>query len=337
MTHHNPSPFTGGWPARPPSGRIAYVNGRFVPHSDASVHVEDRGLQFADAVYEVYAVSEGHLLDEDEHSERLERSLRELGMEQPLSRRALGLVVRELVRRNRFTDGLVYLQVTRGTARRDHAVPKARLRPTLILTARPVDPSLNERRRRAGIQVITRPDERWARRDVKSTALLPNILAKTAARDAGAFEAWLIDSDGYITEGSSTTAWIVDSDGTLITRDLSNAILPGVTRRVMIKALADFQVPVREHRFTLAEALAAKEAFISAATLGAMPVIAIDGNPVGDGKPGPVTLRVQDIYHKEAERRADAKSGQKTFADAAKSRMLDSTGEQAGTGVHETG
>lgn len=330
MTHHNTLPFVGGWPARAPSGRTAYVNGRFVPHSDASVHVEDRGLQFADAVYEVYAISGGRLLDEEEHSERLERSLRELGMEQPLSRRALGLVVRELVRRNRIIDGLVYLQVTRGTARRDHAVPRARLRPTLILTARPIDPSQNERRRISGIQVITRPDERWARRDVKSTALLPNILAKTAARDAGAFEAWLIDSEGFVTEGSSTTAWIVDPDGTLITRDLSNAILPGVTRRVIIEALAEYQVPVQERRFTLAEALSAREAFISAATLGAMPVIAIDGRPVGNGKPGPVTLRVQDIYHKEAQQRADRKSGQKTFADAAKSRMLDSTGERPG-------
>jgi len=285
-----------GWPRRAPAGRIAYVNGAYVRHGEAQVHVEDRGLQFADAIYEVFAITGGALLDEEEHFDRLERSLRELAMAEPMSRRALKFVLRELVRRNRVDEGLVYLQVTRGTLRRDHARPKGALRPSLILTARRIDPGAAEKRRQDGIRAITRPDERWARCDIKSTALLPNILAKSAARGAGAFEAWLVDRDGYVTEGSSTSAWIVDAEGRLVTRDLSNAILPGVTRRVIMEALAEAQIPVVERRFTPGEAFSAREAFISAATLGATPVVTLDGKPIGDGRPGPVTRRVQELY-----------------------------------------
>jgi D-alanine transaminase len=287
-----------------PAGRIAYVNGRYVRHGRAGVHIEDRGLQFADAIYEVWGVIGGHIADDEEHLDRLERSVREIGMAMPMGRGALKLVVREVARRNKVRDGLVYLQVTRGAVKRDHAAPLAPPRPTLILTARSIDPSVSDRRHHDGIRVVTRPDERWARRDIKSTALLPNILAKTAARDAGAFEAWLVDDDGFVTEGSSTSAWIVDRNGQVITRDLSHAILPGVTRRVILEAAASAQLPIVERKFTAAEALAAREAFISAATLGATPVVEIDGQRIGDGKPGLLTRRIQELYRRLADERA---------------------------------
>ncbi|HUO94260.1 MAG TPA: D-amino-acid transaminase [Rhizomicrobium sp.] len=283
-----------------PTGRSAYVNGRYVPHAEACVHIEDRGLQFSDAIYEVWGVVNGALLDEEEHFERLERSLRELRMAMPMSRAALNLVLAELVRRNRIDNGILYLQVTRGTVRRDHAIPDVQPRPSVILTARRMDPKTIADRRKSGVKVITRPDERWGRCDIKSTSLLANVLAKTAAREQGAFEAWLIDRDGHVTEGSSTTAWIVDQEGRLVTRDLSNAILPGVTRRVIMRAAAEAQMQVVERRFSLAEALAAREAFITAATIGVTPVVRIDGKPVGEGVPGPVGRRVQELYAAES-------------------------------------
>jgi D-alanine transaminase len=295
-----------GWPQRAPTGRTSYVNGAYVPHAGAHVHIEDRGLQFSDAIYEVWGVANGALLDEEEHFDRLERSLRELQMAMPMSRSAFKFVLRELVRRNAIDNGILYLQVTRGAVRRDHAIPKVSPRPSVILTARRISKKAVEDRRTAGVRVITRPDERWARRDIKSTSLLANILAKTAARDAGAFEAWLIE-DGHVTEGSSTTAWIVDAEGRLVTRNLSNAVLPGVTRRVIMEAAAEAQMPVVERRFTLAEALTAKEAFITAATLGATPVVEIDGKPVGEGKPGAIGRRVQELYAREAARKAAGK------------------------------
>lgn len=289
-----------GWPQRAPSGRMAYVNGAYVPHAHAHVNIEDRGLQFSDAIYEVWSVAEGLLLDEEAHLDRLERSLRELAMAMPMSRGALKFVLRELVRRNSIDNGILYMQVTRGAVRRDHAIPKMPPRPSIILTARRMNPKTLEDRRKAGIRVVSRPDERWARCDIKSTSLLANVLAKTAARDAGAFEAWLIDKDGYITEGSSTSAWIVDAEGRLVTRSLSNAILPGVTRREIMEAVAEAQMPVVERSFTLAEALAAREAFITAATLGMTPIVEIDGKSIGEGKPGPIGRRVQELYARAA-------------------------------------
>ena len=289
--------------ARAPSGRIAYVNGRYLPHGEASVHVEDRGLQFADSVYEVCAVVGGKIYDEEEHLDRLERSLGELGLAMPMARAPLKLVLREIARRNRVSDGLIYLQITRGPARRDHPIP-AHARPTLILTARNLDPKAIDERRTKGVRVVTMPDERWARCDIKSTALLPNILAKTKARARDAYEAWLVDRDGYVTEGSSTTAWIVDGEGRIITRDLSRAILPGVTRRVALEVAAESQMPIAERRFTPAEAAGAREAFLSAASAGIIPVTAIDGKAVGDGKPGPVTRRLQELYLEAAANRA---------------------------------
>jgi len=289
-----------GWPERTPVGRIAYVNGRYLPHARAAVHIEDRGLQFADAIYEVVGVVDGRFLDEELHLDRLQRSVGEIGMAMPMGRTALKLITREMARRNRVRDGLIYFQVTRGAVRRDHAVPDAPPRPTLIVTARSLAATAIEQRRQKGIRAISRPDERWARCDIKSTALLPNILAKTAARNAGAFEAWLVDRDGKVTEGASTSAWIVTKEGRVVTRDLSNAILPGVTRRVILKAAAEAQIPVEERKFTLDEAFAAREAFITAATLGATAVVDLDGRRIGDGTPGPLTRRIQELYRHAA-------------------------------------
>ena len=298
---------TQGWNGRAPSGRVAYVDGRYVRHGRAAVHVEDRGLQLGDAVYEVCGIAGGALMDAEEHLDRLERSLREIEIVMPMPRHVLKLVMHELIRRNGVRDGLLYLQISRGVARRDHPIPKVSPRPSLILTARALPPAEFEKRRREGVAVITRPDERWARRDIKTVQLLPNLLAKTAARRAGAYEAWLVDADGLVTEGSSTTAWIVDARDRVRTRALTQAILPGVTRRVILEAAAAAQQTVLEESFSVADALAAKEAFITSAT-GIMPVTAIDGQPIGDGRPGPVTRRVQELYALTSAERA-AKTG----------------------------
>lgn len=280
--------------------RIAYVNGRYGPLAEAAVHVEDRGFQFADAVYEVWAVLGGRLSDSDGHFERLERSLGELSIPQPMTRAALSRVLHETVRRNRIRDGLVYLQVTRGQARRDHAFPDPAPAPTVVITAKPLDFPSMDSKARAGVKVITRPDNRWGRCDIKTVGLLPNAMAKQAAKEAGAFEAWLIDRDGYVTEGASTNAWIVDEKGRLRTRDTGANILRGITRKTLIEFAKTCQVEVVEEPFTLEDAKSAKEAFITAASVFLTPVIAIDGQPVGDGKPGPLTLRLRDLYIDQA-------------------------------------
>jgi D-alanine transaminase len=284
------------WDNRQPSGRFAYVNGRYLQHDKAGVHVEDRGLQLGDAIYEVCRVEAGHLLDEVGHLDRLERSLTALELPMPVAREALRLIMRELIRRNRLRDGVVYLQVTRGAFRRDHPIPDAVIKPTLILTARMTDPAAAAARLAQGVKIITRPDERWARRDIKTTQLLPSLLAKTAAKRAGAAEAWLVDDDGFVTEGGSTNGWIVDAAGTLITRPLSQDILPGVTRAVVLAAARAAGLAVEERKFTVAEALAAREAFLTSASGAAVPVVAIDGQGIGDGRPGPLTLRLQALY-----------------------------------------
>ncbi len=296
-----------GWPARAPSGRIAYVDGRYLPHGEAGVHVEDRGLQLGDAIYEVFAVLGGRIADEDEHLDRLERSLGEIALAPPMGRAALKLVLREMVRRNRVRNGFLYLQVTRGAVKRDHPIPALSPRPTLILTLRPFDVEAAARRQAEGIAVLTRPDERWGRCDIKTTQLLANLLAKTEARRAGAYEAWLVDDNGFVTEGASTTAWIVDRDGRLTTRDLSHAVLPGVTRRVILEAAAEAQLPVVTRLFTPDEAKTAKEAFISSASGAAVPVVMIDGVRIGNGTPGPLTRRIGELYaHKSGMRAAAA-------------------------------
>ena len=293
------------WNARAPSGRFAYVNGRYVPHGEAGVHIEDRGLQLGDSIYEVFAVREGHLRDEEEHLDRLERSVGEIRIAMPMARAALKLVMRELLRRNRIRDGLLYLQVSRGAVKRDHPIPAVVPRPTLILTARPYDFIGAETRAAGGVGVITQPDLRWGRCDIKTTQLLANLLAKTEARKAGAYEAWLVDDDGFVTEGASTTAWIVDKDGRIVTRALSNAILPGVTRRVIFEAAAEAQMPIVERAFTPDEAKSAREAFISSAANAATPITTIDGVRIGDGKPGPLSRRIAELYLRMSGQRID--------------------------------
>lgn len=276
--------------------RIAYVNGRYVPFAQATVHVEDRGLQFADSIYEVFAVRDGRSLDAEGHWTRLERSLRELGQGMPLSRVALSHHVDETVRRNRVRNGLAYLQVTRGVAKRDHPFPPPDLPQTVIITARRTDRAKADAAAETGIAVATMPDGRWSRCDIKTTALIANVLAKQAAREQGAYEAWLVDADGYVTEGASTNAWIVTNDGTLVTRALSNAILPGVTRG-SVKALAEArQMKIEERAFTVAEALAAREAFITSAGSFVLPVVKIDRQAVGDGRPGRISGDLRAAY-----------------------------------------
>ena len=268
--------------------RIAYVNGRYLRHGDASVHIEDRGYQFGDGVYEVCEIRAGDLIDEIPHLDRLDRSLAELEMASPMPRAALRLVLRETVRRNRVVHGLVYLQVTRGVARRDHAFPKPGTPPAIVVTAKSINRDRLAGLAEKGVAIITCPDIRWTRVDVKSISLLPNCLAKQAARQRGAFEAWLIDRDGYVTEGASTNAWIVTEDDVLVTRQADQSILNGVTRRALADIAVSQGLTVQERPFTVAEALAAREAFITASTLSAMPVVSIDGAPVGNGSSGPV-------------------------------------------------
>jgi D-alanine transaminase len=281
---------------RAPAGRVAYVNGRYLPFADAMVHVEDRALQLGDGIYEVANVLDGVPTDEDAHLDRMERSLRELGMPMPMQRAPLKFVMREMIARNRIANGFLYIQVTRGAVKRDHVPPADPPRPTVIMTMRGQDMAALAKRMEQGIGVSSQPDIRWGRCDIKTVQLLPNLLAKQAARKAGAFEAWMVDRDGFVTEGASTNAWIVTQDGTVITRDLSNAILPGVTRRIMLEAMAEAQVKFLERKFTVAEAKAAREAFISSATGAAVPVTSIDGHMIGDGTVGPVTRRIRELY-----------------------------------------
>ncbi|HEX8569201.1 MAG TPA: D-amino-acid transaminase [Caulobacteraceae bacterium] len=280
--------------------RVSYVNGRFVPHAEASVHVEDRGLQLADGVYEVWAVLDGRLADSDGHFERLERSLDELRIRRPMTRTSLLAVLREAVRRNRVRNGIVYLQVTRGTARRDHAFPAADTPPTVVITARTIPLEILDARARAGVAVIAVPETRWARCDIKTVGLLPNALAKQAAKEAGAFEAWFVDELGFVTEGASTNAWIVDADGLLRTRDTNANILRGVTRKTLIDLARSAGLEVAERPFTVDEAKAAREAFLTSASTFVTPIVRIDGAVVADGQPGPVTRRLRGLYLEQA-------------------------------------
>ncbi len=280
--------------------RVVYINGRYHPYSKAFVHAEDRGFQFADAVYEVCEVLGGLLVDETRHVRRLERSLGELQIAMPMSARALGLVMRETIRRNRVRDGLVYLQVTRGAAPRDFLFP-AGVRPTLVCLARSIDRAKREARAAAGIAVKTMPDIRWGRSDIKTVMLLPACLAKERARAEGAEEAWFVDRDGFITEGASSNAWIVVGEGALVTRATDSAILPGVTRATLIDLLEREGLKLVERPFRLAEALSAREAFITSASATVMPVVNIDGRPVGDGRPGRLTQLLRSRFHQIAE------------------------------------
>ena len=287
--------------------RVAYVNGRYVPFGEASVHVEDRGFQFADGVYEVWSVRGGRLNDADGHFDRLDRSLGELAIDPPMSRGALKVVLKETIRRNRIRDGLLYLQVTRGQPSlrqrpRDSTFPDPWTPPSVVATARSVNPVAAETRADQGIAVITTPETRWARCDIKTVGLLPNLLAKQKAKDAGATEAWFVDDLGLVTEGASSNAWIVDKDGVLRTRDTQANILRGITRKTLLAILAREGVKMEERPFSLAEAKEAREAFITGAGTLVLPVVSIDGAQVGDGKAGPVAKRLRRLYIEEARR-----------------------------------
>jgi len=278
--------------------RIAYVNGQYRPHRAAQIHIEDRGYQFADGIYEVMAVRGGVPLNVEHHLTRLRRSLGELRIEGAPGDGTLRTIVAEIIRRNRLRDGIVYIQITRGVATRDHAFPMGAA-PAIVVTARRMK-GVPAEVRQSGVRVKLVPDIRWGRCDIKSVSLLANVLAKQAAREAGAFEAWLVDDQGLVTEGSSTNAWIVDGEGNLVTRQLDNAILSGVTRRVLKELLVETGRTVIERPFSVAEASGAREAFLTSTTSQVLPVVIIDDHPIGDGRPGPVTRDLQHRFQEYA-------------------------------------
>lgn len=282
--------------------RIAYVNGRYLRHADASIHIEDRGYQFADGVYEVCEVARGYVMDMTRHLDRLDRSLRELQIAWPMTRSALQAVMREVIRRNRVVNGMVYLQVTRGVAPRDHAFPVPSVRPALVITAKRSDPAAARRKAETGLKVITVPENRWDRVDIKSVGLLPNVLARQQAKVAGAQEAWFVDPDGTVKEGAATNAWIVTKDGHLVTRPADHGILRGITRATVIDVAAKLGLKVEERGFTVEEAKQAREAFLTAATTVVMPVVEIDGIPVANGHPGSVALSLRQSFFDVAEK-----------------------------------
>ena len=281
--------------------RVAYVNGRYVAQREAAVHIEDRGYQFSDGVYEVCEVRGGSIIDQRRHLARLKRSLDELGMAMPMSETALAIVIRECMRRNRVRDGIVYLQITRGVARRDHGFPPPGTRPSVVVTARNLDAAANERTAEEGIAVVTVPDNRWERVDIKSISLLPNVLAKQAARERGAKEAWFVDRAGHVTEGSSSNAWIVTMGGKVVTRPADNGILRGITRTVLIDVIKAQGLELEERPFTVEEAYGAREAFLTSASQIVMPVVRIDDRPVGNGAPGSVAVALRAQFHHHAE------------------------------------
>lgn len=275
--------------------RIAYIDGSYQPLNMPGIMVEDRGYQFADGVYEVCAVRSGKLLDEEMHLERLDYSLDQLKIAAPMSRAALMQVMRETLRRNRIRDGILYMQVSRGVAARDHMFADD-LKPVLVMTARPSDPQRRLAILSKGIEVISVPDQRWARCDIKSISLLPNVLARQSARNANVQEAWQIDEQGMVTEGAATNAWIIDRDGCLRTRPANNEILNGIVRQVLMQCAADNGIEVRQEPFSLEQALQAKEAFSTASTMTVFPVVRIDGKQIGDGKPGDVARQLSAAY-----------------------------------------
>lgn len=279
--------------------RVAYVNGQYVPLAEASVHIEDRGYQFADGIYEVCLAIDGGYLDMAGHLARMRRSLSALRIEFSMTEPSLKSIMGELLRRNRLRNALVYVQITRGVAPRNHPFPRNAVPPALVMTARRFKLDGSDRQARKGIAVITVDDIRWGRVDIKSISLLPNVLAKQAAVEAGVNEAWLV-RDGKVTEGSSTNAWIVNDQNTIITHPKTNEILGGITRETAIACARDLQIKVEERPFTVAEAKAAKEAFLTSATNLVTPVIAIDGAAIGDGAPGPIALRLREAYKERA-------------------------------------
>ncbi|CAM5391406.1 D-alanine transaminase [Aquamicrobium terrae] len=282
--------------------RIAYVNGRYLAHRDATVHIEDRGYQFADGVYEVCEVAQGFIVDMTRHLDRLNRSLNELAIGWPLHRSALVTVMREVIRRNRVANGLVYLQVTRGVAPRDHAFPPAGTRPSLVVTAKKSDPVAAAAKAEGGVKVITVAENRWDRVDIKTVGLLPNVLAKQQAREKGAHEAWFVDAGGNVTEGASTNAWIVTRDGVLVTRPAEHGILRGITRTTVFDVARKHGLAIEERGFSVEEAWTAREAFITSATSIVMPVVAIDEHSVANGQPGSIAISLRAAFFDVAEK-----------------------------------
>jgi len=275
--------------------RHAYVNGRFVPHGEAAVHIEDRGYQFADGVYEVIPVHRGRVVDEALHLDRLEYSLGELRIAMPVGRASMRLIARELMRRNGLTNGFLYMQVTRGVAPRAHPFPKPAPRPALVMTTRQMAVPSEEAIER-GISVVSTPDQRWARCDIKSIALLPNVLAKELAASQGCAEAWQTDREGWVTEASASNAWIVTHDGAVVTRQLDTAILSGITRLSLRQVIEDAGYRLEVRPFTLEEAYTAREAFITASTQYVMPVTRIDDRTIGNGRAGILTSELRRAY-----------------------------------------
>ncbi|MBN9252762.1 MAG: D-amino-acid transaminase [Mesorhizobium sp.] len=282
--------------------RISYVNGRYVAHTDASVHIEDRGYQFGDGVYEVCEISRGFIVDMTRHLDRLNRSLTELSIAWPMTRNALMVVIREVIRRNRVVNGLVYVQVTRGVASRDFVFPPSDLQPSLVVIARKVDVTTVAKKVENGLKVITVPENRWDRVDIKSTGLLPNVLAKQKAKEAGCQEAWFVDTEGKVKEGGSSNAWIVTKDGVLVTRPADHGILRGITRTTLFDVATKLGYKIEERGFSVAEAKAAREVFLSSATTIAMPIVEIDGQPVANGHPGTITLSLRQAFFDIAEK-----------------------------------
>ncbi len=274
--------------------RIVYVNGRFVPFEEATIPIMDRGFLFADGIYEVSAVLNGRLVDNEAHLARLDRSLAEIGIRNPHTIAEWTRLEEELVTRNSLKEGLVYMEVTRGVAERDFAFPPEGTPPTVVMFTQAKNVSANPLAER-GAKVITVEDLRWKRRDIKSVALLAQVLAKQQAAAAGVAEAWMHE-DGFVTEGGSSTAFIITEDGRIVTRPLSTALLPGITRRAVMRLAEENGLTVEERAFTVEEATQAAEAFFTSASAFVMPVTEIDGTRVGGGQPGPLTRRLRGLY-----------------------------------------
>lgn len=282
--------------------RIAYVNGAYLPHADAAVHVEDRGFQFADGVYEVCEVRHGLIVDLTRHLDRLGRSLAELRIDWPMDRRALALVIRQVLKKNRVKNGLFYIQVTRGVARRDFVFPVAGTKPSLVITARNTSPAIIAAKNTNGIKAITVPENRWDRVDIKSTGLLPNALARQAAKEEGAAEAIFIDADGTVKEGAASNVWMVDQDGTLLTRPAEHGILRGITRTTLMDVAAKLGIKIREEGFSVEKMKAAREVFITAATSICFPVVQVDDQTIANGHPGSVSQKIREAFFEIAEK-----------------------------------
>jgi D-alanine transaminase len=282
--------------------RIAYVNGRYVPHAHATVHVEDRGYQFADGVYEVCEVRHGKIVDLTRHLDRLGRSLSELRIDWPMHRSALARVIREVLKRNRVRNGLFYLQVTRGVAKRDHVFPAAGTRPSIVITAKSTNPAIIAAKNANGIRAITVPENRWDRVDIKTVGLLSNALARQQAKEAGAQEAIYVDARGMVKEGAATNVWMVDADGSILTRPAEHGILRGITRTTLMEVAGRLGLTIREEEFSREKMLSAREVFITAATSICFPVVEIDGHTIANGHPGSVSQKIREAFFDVAEK-----------------------------------